>query len=101
MLFASRPLLPHGSAAGFRANNCGSQREIIKSEANGKLYVGGTRYARAERLVATRLPRRSRTDAAGHQGRIDLGVCARRGLSAASGTAEAEPREMSVDLCAR
>ena len=100
MLFASRPLLPHGSAAGFRANNCGSQREIIKNEANGKLYVG-ERYTRAGRLEATRLPRRSRTDAAGHQGRIDLGVCARGGLSAASGTAEAEPPQVSVDLNAR
>ena len=101
MLFASRPLLPHGSAAGFRANNCGSQHEIIKNEANGKLYVGGTRYARAERLVATRLPRRSRTDAAGHQGRVDLDVCARCSLSAARGAAEAEPLKVAVDLDAR
>ena len=89
MRFAAGPLLPHGSAAGRRTNRRGTQHKKVKFEANDRTTWGSTGYARP------------RIDAAIRQGRVDLGVCAGRGLSSARGTAEAEPREMPVNLGAR
>ncbi len=41
------------------------------------------------------------TDAARHQGRVDLGVCTGGCLSTARGTAEAQPLQVAVDLGTR
>jgi len=91
MLSASRPLLPHGPAAGLRADNCGNHGRYKCHKALASEYKCGKTVLCAHG-----------TDTAGRQGRIDnLGVHLRCRLSSARGSAETQTPQVPVDLYAR